>query len=178
MELREGMGMSVRQFAEYVGISYGTMNELENLSRFPSRGLVEKLRDKLGSAVDEMFPEYLTGITARVSVRTIPEADVLQLSAAMRLRIAGPESELISEERRELIEGSLKRALNDREREVVGLRFGFIDERKWTYREIGEKLNVGVERVRQIEESALRKLRHPAFSRKLRHYLSDPGEES
>jgi RNA polymerase primary sigma factor len=63
--------------------------------------------------------------------------------------------------------------LSDREREVVEMRFGFLDGKTHTLEEVGNKFNVTRERVRQIEAKALRKLRHPHHSRRLRDYLGD-----
>jgi RNA polymerase primary sigma factor len=62
-------------------------------------------------------------------------------------------------------------SLTGRERRVVQLRFGLEDGRARTLQEIGKEFNVTRERIRQIEASALRKLRHPSRSRKLRDYL-------
>jgi RNA polymerase primary sigma factor len=63
--------------------------------------------------------------------------------------------------------------LNDREREVLEMRFGFADGKTHTLEEVGQKFGVTRERVRQIEAKALRKLRHPHHSRRLRDYLAD-----
>jgi RNA polymerase primary sigma factor len=61
--------------------------------------------------------------------------------------------------------------LTEREREVLRLRFGLADGRSRTLEEVGKEFNVTRERIRQIEAKALRKLRHPSRSRKLRDYL-------
>jgi RNA polymerase primary sigma factor len=58
-----------------------------------------------------------------------------------------------------------------RERQVIELRFGLVDDHDHTLEEVGKKLKVTRERVRQIEERAIRKLRHPQASRILREYL-------
>ena len=58
-----------------------------------------------------------------------------------------------------------------RERQVIELRFGLIDDHDHTLEEVGKKLKVTRERVRQIEERAIRKLRHPQASRILKDYL-------
>jgi RNA polymerase primary sigma factor len=62
-------------------------------------------------------------------------------------------------------------SLTGRERRVLQLRFGLEDGRARTLEEIGKEFNVTRERIRQIEAQALRKLRHPSRSRKLRDYL-------
>ena len=62
--------------------------------------------------------------------------------------------------------------LTPREKKVLELRFGIIDGRTRTLEEVGKKFNVTRERIRQIEAKALRKLRHPSRSKKLRDFLN------
>jgi RNA polymerase primary sigma factor len=62
-------------------------------------------------------------------------------------------------------------SLSGRERRVLQLRFGLEDGRSRTLEEVGKEFNVTRERIRQIEAKALRKLRHPSRSRKLKDYL-------
>lgn len=61
--------------------------------------------------------------------------------------------------------------LNERERDVLRLRFGLVDGKARTLEEVGSQFNVTRERIRQIEAKALRKLRHPSRSKKLKDYL-------
>ena len=61
--------------------------------------------------------------------------------------------------------------LNERERDVLRLRFGLVDGKARTLDEVGSQFNVTRERIRQIEAKALRKLRHPSRSKKLKDYL-------
>ena len=65
--------------------------------------------------------------------------------------------------------------LTEREQKVLRLRFGLDDGRARTLEEVGKEFQVTRERIRQIEAKALRKLRHPSRSRKLRDYLEDNG---
>ena len=62
-------------------------------------------------------------------------------------------------------------SLTDRERQVVKLRFGLEDGRARTLEEVGKEFNVTRERIRQIEAKALRKLRHPSRSKRLKDFL-------
>jgi RNA polymerase primary sigma factor len=71
---------------------------------------------------------------------------------------------------KEQIDGVLS-SLTPRERRVLQLRFGLEDGRSRTLEEVGKEFNVTRERIRQIEAKALRKLRHPTRSRKLKDYL-------
>ena len=76
---------------------------------------------------------------------------------------------------RSLLRQEVMRALESltvRERQVIALRFGLYDDQDHTLEEVGRELKVTRERVRQIEERAIRKLRHPQSSRFLREYLA------
>ena len=67
--------------------------------------------------------------------------------------------------------GEVLGTLTERERKVLELRFGLEDGRSRTLEEVGKEFSVTRERIRQIEAKALRKLRHPSRSRKLKDYL-------
>ncbi len=67
--------------------------------------------------------------------------------------------------------GMALESLTDRERQVVRLRFGLEDGRARTLEEVGKEFNVTRERIRQIEAKALRKLRHPSRSKRLKDFL-------
>lgn len=73
---------------------------------------------------------------------------------------------LLKEQLQEVLE-----TLTEREQKVLTLRFGLEDGRARTLEEVGKEFNVTRERIRQIEAKALRKLRHPSRSRKLKDYL-------
>ena len=72
---------------------------------------------------------------------------------------------------REQLEEVLK-TLTPREEEVLRMRFGLIDGKPHTLEEVGKKFDVTRDRIRQIESKALRKLRHPSRSKKLRDFLN------
>jgi RNA polymerase primary sigma factor len=63
--------------------------------------------------------------------------------------------------------------LTEREEKVLRLRFGLDDGQCRTLEEVGQVFNVTRERIRQIEAKALRKLRHPSRSRRLKDFLTD-----
>jgi len=75
--------------------------------------------------------------------------------------------ELLKEQMQDVLD-----SLSERERRVLELRFGLVDGHSRTLGEVGEEFGVTRERIRQIEAKALRKLRHPIRSRKLRDYLA------
>lgn len=66
---------------------------------------------------------------------------------------------------------SILRTLNPREERIIRMRFGLEDGSEHTLEEVGQKFQVTRERIRQIEAKALRKLRHPSRSRRLRSFL-------
>jgi RNA polymerase primary sigma factor len=84
--------------------------------------------------------------------------------------LPGPEESAAGHLLREQIEEMLD-ALSAREREVLYYRFGIEDGRAYTLEEVGKKFGVTRERIRQIEAKALRKLRHPSRSKKLKDFL-------
>ncbi len=73
---------------------------------------------------------------------------------------------------REQIEGALK-TLTEREAKVLKMRFGLGDGNEHTLEEVGQQFKVTRERIRQIEAKALRKLKHPSRSRKLKSFTND-----
>jgi RNA polymerase primary sigma factor len=79
--------------------------------------------------------------------------------------------QLLNDESCKLEIGQVLRTLTSKEAEVIGLYFGLDSERAFTLEEIGEKFHLTRERVRQIKEKALKKLRHKSRSQKLRVYL-------
>ena len=67
--------------------------------------------------------------------------------------------------------GEVLSTLTEREEKVIRLRFGLEDGRSRTLEEVGEQFDVTRERIRQIEAKALRKLRHPSRSKKVKDFL-------
>jgi len=83
---------------------------------------------------------------------------------------AAPDEEVTSAMLRELLRDMLQH-LPPREACILGLRYGLVDGQTYTLEEVGKKLGVTRERVRQIEAQALRRLRHPAYHRRLQGFL-------
>ncbi|MBM0637340.1 RNA polymerase sigma factor RpoD [Campylobacter sp. VicNov18] len=82
-----------------------------------------------------------------------------------------PMEHILKDDLKEQIDEVLDQ-LNDREKAVIRMRFGLMeDESDRTLEEIGKELNVTRERVRQIESSAIKKLKHPKVGRKLKNYI-------
>jgi len=153
-----------------------TINKLIQQSR--------RLQQELGR---EPTPEEIAGVVGMpaerireifrasqvpISLQTrVGEEDESDLGEFIADTAAVPPAEAVAHELlREQIEDVLEE-LTDRERRALQLRFGLEDGRRRTLEEVGGALGVTRERARQIEAEALRKLRHPKLSRKLRDYL-------
>ncbi len=82
-------------------------------------------------------------------------------------------SEVVSQQMlREILQEALA-TLSPREIRILKLRYGLVDGRTYTLEEVGRKLGVTRERVRQIEAQALARLRHPVYARRLREFLRE-----
>ena len=142
----------------------------QELNREPTD---EEIAKKLGITVDKVREVYKISQDP-VSLETpIGEeedshlGDFIPDSGTM-----GPEEYTTQEMLKEELDGVLL-TLTDREEKVLRLRFGLDDGQCRTLEEVGQIFGVTRERIRQIEAKALRKLRHPSRSRKLKDFLSD-----
>jgi len=163
MAIREQMGMSTRQFAEWLGLSYGAYNEIENLSRYPSSATIELMAQKIGSAVEEAFPEYLREIKSTTAIKTIPEREVLSLQEREIKMLAAPNANDLQRPIAEQLA-----TLSPRKERIVRLYLGF-DGPPMTFNEIGRELKISDSRVQQIFNRAIRDLRHPLRANNLRN---------
>ena len=140
------------------------------LNREPSE---EELAEKMGISVEKVR-EVMKISQDPVSLDTpIGEEDDSHLGDFIKdERSMSPEEYATNEILKEEIRNVLM-TLQEREQEVLELRFGLIDGTSHTLEEVGKKFNVTRERIRQIEAKALRKLRHPSRAKKLKDFLSD-----
>ena len=140
------------------------------LNREPSE---EELAKKMGTSVDKVREIYKISQDP-VSLETpIGEEDDSHLGDFIKdERNLSPEefatNEMLKDEISQVLE-----TLTEREEKVIRLRFGLEDGKPRTLEEVGQMFGVTRERIRQIEAKALRKLRHPSRSRKLRDYMGD-----
>lgn len=142
---------------------------LQELGHDPS---AEEIAEEMGMAVDKVR-DILKIAQEPVSLETpigeeedshlgdfIPDEDASEPSEAASFS-------LLKEQLMTVLD-----TLTPREKKVLELRFGIVDGRTRTLEEVGKEFNVTRERIRQIEAKALRKLRHPSRSKKLRDFLN------
>ena len=140
------------------------------LNREPTE---DELAKKMGTSVEKVREIYKISQDP-VSLETpIGEEDDSHLGDFIKdERNLSPEefatNEMLKEEISQVLE-----TLTEREEKVIRLRFGLEDGKPRTLEEVGQMFGVTRERIRQIEAKALRKLRHPSRSRKLRDYMGD-----
>ena len=142
----------------------------QELNREPTD---EEIAKKLGVSIDKVREVYKISQDP-VSLETpIGEEDDSHLGDFIKdERTMGPEEYATVEMLKEELNGVLS-TLTEREEKVLRLRFGLDDGHCRTLEEVGQIFGVTRERIRQIEAKALRKLRHPSRSRKLKDFLTD-----
>ncbi len=139
-----GREPSPEEIGKEMGISAERVREIQNMSREPV-----SINTPIGEEEDSHLGDFIPDDNAPVPA----EAAAFTLLKEQLTEVLG--------------------TLTDREQQVLRLRFGLDDGRARTLEEVGKVFNVTRERIRQIEAKALRKLRQPSRSRKLRDYLDD-----
>ncbi len=137
-----GREPSPEEIAKEMGISVDKVREIQKIAQEPV-----SLETPIGEEEDSHLGDF------------IPDEDVP----------APAEAAAFSMLKEQLVE--VLDTLTERERKVLKLRFGLEDGRSRTLEEVGKEFDVTRERIRQIEAKALRKLRHPSRSKKLKDYL-------
>lgn len=179
---RKAMGFTQGVMATALGISQEHLSRIENLRAIPSKSLMLEIADLLNNSVAYLFPyTLLSAIDAGVFQVRKAEVSPLHLSYltdranAGLLSDGGNGARAIEEEvdlglLREKIDEVLQE-LTANQRRVLEMRFGLNDGKARTLEEVGSYFDVTRERIRQLENNALRRLRHPTRSRGLRKYL-------
>ncbi len=131
--------------AKEVGLSVEKVKNVIKITKEPI-----SLEAPVGSDEDGKFGDFVEDTNSKNPVENILKDD-----------LTGQISEVLDQ-------------LNDREKAVISMRFGLLDdESDRTLEEIGKELNVTRERVRQIESSAIKKLKHPKVGRALKNYIEN-----
>lgn len=137
-----GREPSAEEIAKEMGISVEKVREIKKISQDPV-----SLETPIGEEEDSHLGDF------------IPDEDIPSPVEAAAYS-------MLQKQLREVLD-----TLSEREKKVLILRFGLDDGRPRTLEEVGKEFNVTRERIRQIEAKALRKLRHPSRSKKLKDYL-------
>ena len=133
---------SEEELSTEMGISVPKLREIVKIAQEPL-----SLETPIGKEEDSRLGDFIEDKDADAPVKTVAH-------------------ELLREDLAEVLSG-----LSPRERDVLRLRFGMDDGRQRTLEEVGQLFGVTRERIRQIEAKALRKLRHPNRSKKLKEYV-------
>ena len=177
--VRKAKGLTQAEAARGIDMAVSRYEAIERLQRLPDDEDMAKIAGYFGEPVSNLFPDALlaameAGVFDRRYIElTAPE--IISLTEAQHLRLTyDGEGRMIDEisrkELRERIDEVLE-TLEPRFREVLRLRFGLDDGVSKTLEDVGSYFNVTKERIRQIEAKALRLLRHPRRSRRLKDYL-------
>ena len=179
VDARKERGMTQPDLAIAIKIPLCRMHAIENLKVIPSEDDMIRIACFLVKPIDDLFPEELmSAIRAGVFSRRKVELDTpeISLTEAQHLKelTYDGETKLIDEISRAMLPEKINEVLETlalREKKVLKLRFGLRDGRSQTLEEVAKEFNVTREWIRQIEAKALRKLRHPTNSRKLKDFL-------
>ncbi len=141
----EGKEPDLEKIAEGVGLPVDKVKNVIKITKEPI-----SLEAPIGNGEDGKFGDFVEDKTS-----------------------IGPMDHILKEDLKSQIDDVLDQ-LNEREKAVIRMRFGLLDdESDRTLEEIGKELNVTRERVRQIESSAIKKLKHPKVGRKLKNYIEE-----
>lgn len=177
--IKQAITRAILEGTRVVRLPVYIMEEVMRVKR-----MTRQLYQELGrEPTSEMIGQRLGMAAERVSELLIWAEKVFSLDAPLSEEEENTLGDIIEDTRdrgpmeitdHKLLREEIRKALNQltlRERQVIELRFGLVDDHDHTLEEVGKKLKVTRERVRQIEERAIRKLRHPQASRILKEYL-------
>lgn len=179
VETREELGMTQKAFAEHVGIQHGQYNGYETLRLYPTRKHRKLLAEICGLDEGELFPPELKEYAKKKESRLLVSTAVVEPSRLLGMNrrevraLPAPadiEKELSSKELKGDIEWLLS-TLKEREAKIIRLSFGLGDQESMTQEEIGSLLGISSERVRQIREKALERLRYRDRAKILKPFL-------
>jgi RNA polymerase primary sigma factor len=177
--IRQAITRAIADQARTIRVPVHMVETINKLIRVSRRMLQELGRDPSDEEIGEelgVTPERVREIRKisqdPVSLETpVGEEEDSSLADFVEDKEATPPSEAATQTMLHAQMEDLLDTLTPRERRVLQLRFGLADGHQRTLEEVGKRFGVTRERIRQIEAKALRKLRHPSRSRKLRDYL-------
>jgi len=173
---RDELGFSQGQMAAAIGSCKQQYQGLESMRASPLnskgqwRGIALALASFFDVMADDLFPSDVLGIENNVATRTANASEIMAITNGSS-RIALPASRAYDNAELSACFSDALSTLSEKERTVINGRF-YEDK---TLEEIGQDLFLTRDAVRQIEEKALRKLRHPSRSKVLRPFVYDNG---
>ena len=169
---------SVAAFCRAHDLDQGLVGELLNLTKSPylRDGQPGRLAVQLSAITkilpEDLFPVHLYQLTATRAALEMPAVRLLSLRHAKALQAADDvEAGLRHDEAAHGLAAALG-TLRPRDKQALTLLFGLDDGEERTLKEVGEALNVGPARARQITERALRRMRHPSRSKALKPLMA------
>ena len=175
-KLRKERGLYQKDVAKKVGISIGTYSHIENMRLVPRQEIADKIADFFGKDVRELFPmEFLkfmhTQNTTDISYgkMEIKALETYEAKEALKLEEScDPEQQTLSAELASLLTRKIDTMLKPREKKIVKMKFGLDGYNPHTLAEIADVFMVTRDRVRQILERALSKLKKDTELQKYR----------
>lgn len=159
-------GWSQAEFARRVGRPPSLVSLWMQMRDYPrGKAVRDRVEHVTGCLMEDLFPPDIMALADDPLPReivAIRDAFLPALRAAyMRQQVPSLESGILREERENAVLTAVIHALSPREQAVIAMRFGLGSEYPETYAEIAQHFGVSRERIRQLEQCALRKLRHP-----------------
>lgn len=179
LEKIEQMGFkSLKSFCDANNVCYKTLHEILNFSKKPLthegkyRRIVHTLCGIFNCIPEELFSanQMETALETNKKTYKVNEAE-MQFMLDNHQDIKSLEDQVLNDQMDKSIANILK-TLTPREEEVIKMRMGLGDDGiSYTLEEIGKKFDINRERVRQIEDKALSKMRHPEITGRLREFI-------
>ena len=169
-------GWTQKQLAEVCGLGHQTICKIEGFRHYPGEDRADIIASALDCDTEIMFPKWLEPFRVTkssfntehiITEQLLPNiVEHYQLPSNIDDTEEKIDKDLIKEKVRGLLE-----TLSDREAKVLKMRFGLEDARPLNLDEVGKKFGVTRERIRQIEDRAIRRLKHPTRRKKLEKFV-------
>ena len=162
----KSMGLTKTQLGKLTGINMTKLDPILSGNIEPTLDEATEIADALDIDITDIIPSYsMSGQSFN--------PDLYSLRAEEPFNNVDNNDEMLIEAIKKLLG-----ELTPREQEIIKLRYGLSGYKSMTLKQVGKRFNVTQERIRQIEAKALRKLRHPTRSRKLKgFFVGDTGED-